>query len=212
MIASISAQATPITGSVGRFIQRGDAKMSPLAARRSPPIDLRDFDRINRRAGADFDACGPRTALEEATDLSHTRVHQIAHGDATGAPQRMAQLVAQLLAHPDTTPFPLIRGLMDQAEEQRAKAMTLQMLGADLEAQTDGETTEEARENVSQTRLIMALAPLAAASWDLARLRAAQRMELVSACCQFLDASTCELDRQLALIADVRALLRRVKR
>lgn len=176
------------------------------------PFSLRDLDTINRRAGQDFDACGPsRAALEEALDLSHARVHQIAHGDPTGAPQRAAQAVTALALHPDTTPYPLIRGLQELVEDLRSASLGMGDLGEQIEAGTAGETRAQAGEDISQQRLIMALAALRCAGWDPSRLRPVERMELVAACSQFLDAAGRELDHQLACIGSVRVLLGRVK-
>lgn len=176
-----------------------------------PAFDLRDLSEINRQAGQSLDACGDRVSLEQALGLSHTRVHQLVHGDPTGAPQRIAQAVAALARHPRCTPEPLVRGLVELVETVRAEALPTAALGNEVAELSDKETREQAGEDVAQHRLVTAVAALRCAGWDVRRLRPSERMELVAACAQWLDAASRELDHQLACVGAVRVLLGRVK-
>lgn len=185
--------------------------MSTLVKARRRWVEPRRLDRINRSAGKDFDACGDRPALEEALDLSHARVHQIAHGDPTGAPQRIAQTVVSLAAHPGCSPYPIIRGLEELVESLYAEAMPTVTLARHLSDVHSQETTEQAAEDVSQHRLMRALGALQVACWDVRKLGAAERMELVAACLQFIDAASREIDHQLACVGATRVMLARVK-
>jgi len=207
---TVPAQATPVTAPVGRFIQHGEMHMH--TAMRESVINRLEEDFLNARAGQDFEACGDRQHLEDAVGKSHTRVHQMVHGDPTGAPQRAYQVIAALARHPHTTPFPLIRGQMDMVERIRADELPCHLLGPDTEAALAAETREQAEEDVSQGRLFMALAPLRAVGWDPDRLRPSERMELIAACAQWMDEARQETDRQLHCIGNVRILFERAKR
>ncbi len=184
-------------------------RWAPRGVRARPPRV--EAQLLDRRIGAEFDRCGSRGDLEEATGLSHTRIHQIIHGDATGAPQRALRLVVALDRHPRTTAAPLVRCLLDSVETERGARMDGPALGQDIMLRCTGETEEQAREDVSSFRLVLALAPLRAAGWDLRRLTALQHVELIGACAQYLDAASGEMNEQLAEIGDVRVLLERAK-
>lgn len=179
--------------------------------------DRRRWGSLNERAGVALGRCGRRKALSYAlasTGLgsSKTRVHQmVADGDPTGWAQRAAQGIDALGQSDHTSPYPVIRNLLEVAEEARARDKTAEELCRRLvEQAAPAETKAQASEDVAELALVTAVWPIAFHGID--GLTLPQRRAVAQRIRAYLDAAANELDRQLEVMGDAAALLRVVGR